>query len=281
MLETLVAVMALSCLGAVIGLLLGIADKKLSVTEDPRIDAVEAVLPSGQCGGCGFAGCRQYAEKVVSDPLVSPSLCTPGGNKVAEAVAGITGKTATACKASRAVVHCRGCENTGARTLFAYDGVQDCAAATRLLEGDKACKAGCLGLGTCAAACPYDAIEILDTGLAKVDPDRCVGCGVCVAACPRGVISLVPESAKSMILCANTDKGGETRQDCQAGCIGCRLCVKACPHGAVTVEANLSRIDYEICETCPEPLCLLTRCKPGVIRPFYGVAHPAPEETCA
>ncbi len=56
-------------LGAFLGLALGYAAKVFHVEGDPRIDKVEALLPGGQCGQCGEAGCRQAAEKMVSGEL--------------------------------------------------------------------------------------------------------------------------------------------------------------------------------------------------------------------
>lgn len=79
-------------IGAIFGLGLAFAAKKFSVKMDPKVEQVRDVLAGAQCGGCGFAGCQQYAEAVVERPEVSPSLCTPGGAHVAELVSMITGK---------------------------------------------------------------------------------------------------------------------------------------------------------------------------------------------
>ena len=57
----LTALAALGCLTLVLAILLTAANKKLHVTEDPRIDTVEAMLPSVNCGACGYPGCRQFA----------------------------------------------------------------------------------------------------------------------------------------------------------------------------------------------------------------------------
>jgi Na+-translocating ferredoxin:NAD+ oxidoreductase RNF subunit RnfB len=268
--EILVSVLALSGLGALIGLLLAIADKWLYVEEDPRIDLIEAVLPSGQCGACGYAGCRQYAEKVVKEPQVSPALCLPGGADVAREVARIAGKEPEELVAAKAVVACGGGNVEGCRSLFTYKGIADCRAASLMAEGDKACKWGCLGLGSCVSVCPEKAIVINERGIAEVDTLACIGCGLCVRACPKGVISMVPETAKSMVLCRNPEKGGETKKACDFGCIGCRLCTKACPHGAVSMDGNLPVFDYTRCAVCPEAVCLSVKCKPGCFLPAFG-----------
>jgi len=50
----------------VAGVVLFIAAKKFAVKEDPMIDVVEELLPGANCGGCGFAGCRAFAEALVN-----------------------------------------------------------------------------------------------------------------------------------------------------------------------------------------------------------------------
>ena len=95
-------------LSALFGLGLAFAAKKFAVKEDPRVDQVSEVLAHAHCGACGFPGCRQYAEQVVLNPDVKPSLCTPGGAATAEAVARITGKVAEQTEPKIARVQCQG-----------------------------------------------------------------------------------------------------------------------------------------------------------------------------
>lgn len=80
----IIAVVVMVAMGLIFGFILAIANKKLAVEMNPLIELVEDVLPKGQCGACGFAGCRAYAEAVVSDPNVQPNLCVPGKNAVAK-----------------------------------------------------------------------------------------------------------------------------------------------------------------------------------------------------
>ncbi|MBQ2170344.1 MAG: hypothetical protein II448_01215 [Paludibacteraceae bacterium] len=49
------------------------------VEEDPRIDLVQAVLPGANCGGCGFAGCRAFAEACVKANGIDGLACPVGG----------------------------------------------------------------------------------------------------------------------------------------------------------------------------------------------------------
>ena len=104
-----IVILIIAVMGAVglfFGLVLAIANKKLAVELNPLIHIVEEVLPKGQCGGCGYAGCQAYAEAVVTDPDVAPNLCTPGKEEVAKKVSELTCKTAKNIEARRAFVKC-------------------------------------------------------------------------------------------------------------------------------------------------------------------------------
>ena len=148
----------------------------------------------------------------------------------------------------RAQVMCSGTHDL-AKKKYVYEGIADCAAANKLAGGDKLCPNGCIGLGTCAAACKFDAIRIIN-GVAAVDYDKCKACGACVAACPKRIIRLIPYNAKYWVGCCSTDKGPVTKSYCEAGCIGCKLCEKKCPVGAIAVTDFVAKIDYEKCTSC-------------------------------
>ena len=70
--------------------------------------------------------------------------------------------------------------------------MNDCRAAALLSGGMKVCSIGCLGLGTCAAICPFNAITMGEDGLPVVDDELCTGCGTCERACPKHIISCPP-----------------------------------------------------------------------------------------
>ena len=40
------------------------------------------------------------------------------------------------------------------------------------------------------------------------------------------------------------------RKACKAACIGCSKCEKVCKFGAITIENNLSYIDFNKCKLC-------------------------------
>lgn len=202
---------------------LALAERYLTVREDPRIGMVAAALPGANCGGCGFAGCGDYARALVEGTAPN-GACSAGGDKCAAEIAAILGVAAAKTERRVALVKCAGTRSETLRT-GEYNGICDCAGAAATAGGVKGCRYGCLGYGACASVCPKHAIHIED-GLAKVNKALCIGCGKCVAACPRKLIALVPASATIHVLCNNPEKGPALRKVCGTGCIGCRLCEK-------------------------------------------------------
>ena len=85
------AVIVLTLLGLVGGLVLVLASRFMAVKEDPRIAEITSCLAGANCGGCGYAGCADYARAIVQDgaPI---HKCAPGGDKTADAIAEIMGE---------------------------------------------------------------------------------------------------------------------------------------------------------------------------------------------
>ena len=237
--------MVLTGLGALFGVGLAVASKRFAVASDPRVDDVLDALPGANCGACGFAGCAAYAEGVVLESA-SVSACTAGGQDTATVVAGIMGVTADVKEKTVAVMHCHG---NAVASRFQYLGLDDCRAASLLQGGPKACEYGCLGLGSCVTACPFEAVQMKD-GLPEVDTDKCVACGQCMEACPKSLINIQPLSAAVCVFCRSQDKGGVTRKTCKVGCIGCKKCEKTCEFDAIHVENFLASIECETCTSC-------------------------------
>jgi electron transport complex protein RnfB len=241
-------------IGALCGTALAFAARYLSVEEDPRIEQVTGELPGANCGGCGFAGCADYAKALVTTG-VAANLCPICNSTALVRIAAIFGRTVEAVERKVARIRCGGNDSESLRR-FAYNGIADCAAASATGGGDKACSYGCLGYGTCARICPVGAITVSD-GLASVNPATCISCGKCVPACPRGLITLVPAAAKIHVLCSSKDKGPVVKKVCGVGCIGCTLCVKL-SDGAIAMDGFLAKIDYSkplindlLVEKCP------------------------------
>ncbi len=258
------SVVFLGGLGAVFGIGLAIAAQKFAVKVDPKVSEVRNALPGANCGACGFAGCQGYAEAVVQNPNVAPHMCAPGKAPVASEVARITGKRAEAKEPEYARIMCQGGWSKSVRK-FKYEGIEDCRSVILASGGDKACKYGCLGYGTCSKVCPFGAITMSEDHLPVVNIQKCTGCRKCEKACPTKVIEVLPASKEVLVACHSKDKGGETRKNCQAGCIGCGICEKTCPFDAVKVSNNLARIDIEKCRVCG--LCA-TKCPTGAIRDY-------------
>lgn len=277
MMSTLYIFFVVVGLGVIFGLLLGIASNTLFVEVDPRVYEVDEVLPKGQCGACGFAGCLGYADAVVKNPDVPPNLCTPGKEEVARKVAEITGKTMGSMALKKASVNCAGTYEKAVRQ-FEYQGIKGCVSAHLLQGGDKGCKYGCLGYGTCVRSCPFKAMKMSREGLPIINPLKCTGCGKCVTSCPRNIIELIEPNALVRVNCCSHDKGAVSKKNCQISCIGCGICVKACPHIALKLDNNLAVVDKSICiEKCSDPVCL-PKCPTKAIRPVVLGVLPGTEE---
>jgi len=243
-----IAIILVVAVGLVCAIMLTIASKVFFVPVDETAAALREVLPGANCGGCGFAGCDDYANTMAADRDTPCNKCPVGGASVAAKLAEILGVSAGDAEKQVAVVMCNGsCDN--AKTLLDYKGPQTCKAASALFGGLKQCKFGCLGLGDCVAACNYDAIRVIN-GVAKVNRHACVACGMCAKACPKGLIRIAPEKNQVVVFCHNTDKGADVRKACDVGCIGCMKCEKTCKFDAVHVENNLASIDPEKCKNC-------------------------------
>lgn len=246
--DVLIAVLVLASLGMVFGVLLGYAAKVFEVKQNPKVGEVLLVLPGINCGGCGYAGCEQYAIAVAENgaPL---TLCAPGGGPVAQKVGEVMGVKVNSSARQIAYVKCNGdCDK--AKEKYEYHGIMDCVSAAALPGGGaKACSYGCLGLGTCVSACMFDAIIIRD-GIAIIDEAKCTNCGACMKACPKALIESVPEASRVRVACNSKDAARETMQNCKVGCIACRKCEKACEFDAVHVNDNLAKIDYDKCTQC-------------------------------
>ena len=263
----------ITVLGIVLALVLYLVAKKIKVEEDPRIDDVEKAMPGANCGGCGFAGCRAFAEAAVKAPDLDGHFCPVGGNDVMAKVAAILGYEVKAKAPQVAVVRCNGtCANRP--VVNEYDGFASCKVKAALYSGDTACSFGCLGCGDCVAACQFGALSMdPETGLPVVDESKCTACGACVKACPKRIIELRPKGLRGMresVRCVNQDKGPAARKACAAACIGCGICVKTCTHDAIVLENNVAYIDPAKCKLCRECEAM---CPTGAI---HGVNFPKP-----
>ncbi|MEJ2586287.1 MAG: (Fe-S)-binding protein [Deltaproteobacteria bacterium] len=238
-------ILVMGGLGVAIGLCLALASKVFYVYVDPKIEAVDEALPGANCGGCGFPGCSSNAAAIVAGES-SPGSCVAGGPDVAAEIAAIMGVEVELREPEIATPGCRyGTQEADLK--YVYQGVHDCRAAMLLGGGAKVCPIGCLGLGTCVRACPFDALSIGPDNLPVVNVDRCTGCGTCERVCPKHIITLSSNSIR-IIDEYQTD-------ECTAPC------QRNCPTG-INIPKYISQIDkgnyaealLTIKEKCPLPL---------------------------
>ena len=278
----IITVIILTAIGLLVSAILFVVAKKFKVEEDARIDDVEAALPGANCGGCGSAGCRDFATKLVAMDDLGNALCPVGGSETMSKIAAILGKTVAAQAPKVAVVKCNGtCANRPKTTN--YEGYPSCKVKAALYSGDTACAYGCLGCGDCTRVCKFGAIAMdPETGLPVVDESKCTGCGACSKACPKGIIELRPKGPRGLkvvVLCSSKDKGAVARKACSAACIGCGKCAKVCTHEAITVENNLAYIDADKCRLCTK---CVDECPTGAIHKFnFPVKKAAPAAPAA
>lgn len=273
------AVILVAVLGGLFGLILALAGRKFAVETDPRIDQIVTLLPGANCGACGYAGCGNMAEAIVAGDAPDASKCAACPSDNQNAINTIMGKDSDSSGASSrkiARLACNGCKTNAPRTVD-YEGIKDCHVVSKNFGGPGKCNYGCLGLGSCEAACPFHAITMGDNGLPQFDYTKCVGCGICVKQCPQMVLYLVDAGAQIHIMCNNRDKGKAAMVNCKVSCISCGICVKACPVQAITLEdgpnGSLPVIDHDKCISCG--LCV-TKCPRHCIHSVDAIDLNAP-----
>jgi electron transport complex protein RnfB len=161
----LIAILAITALAAAFGLLLGYANIRFHVEGDPISDQIEKILPQTQCGQCGFAGCRPYAEAIASGEA-EINLCPPGGEATMVALADLLGRDPVALDSEITETKPKG------------------VALIREQE--------CIGCTLCLQACPVDAIIGAAKQLHVVIESECTGCERCLPPCPVDCIELRP-----------------------------------------------------------------------------------------
>jgi Na+-translocating ferredoxin:NAD+ oxidoreductase RNF subunit RnfB len=260
----------MAALGVGLAVMLAFADKRLYVFEDPRIGAVEELLPKSNCGACGQAGCRNFAEKVVEGAVV-PAQCTVSSPRQKDAIADLLGVDAGAIEKKVARLACAG----GRHVAFLrarYAGHTSCRAAAVVSGGGKECAWGCLGLADCASVCAFGAITMSAQGLPVVDSEKCTACNDCIEICPKGLFSLEATSHKLWVACKNQAEGDTAEAACELACTACGRCVADAAPGLMKLDNNLAVIDYAANAKAAREV--IDRCPTGAIVWFDKPDHP-------
>lgn len=248
-------------LGGLLALFLAIASKRLYVYEDPRIDQVEALLPHSNCGACGTAGCRNFAEQAVAGQI-EPGRCsvnTPDQNKN---IATLLGVSLGAVEKRVARLACAGGKHVATMRAH-YSGLSSCRAATLAGGGGKSCAWGCLGLGDCADVCDFAAISMDSHGLPVVDANKCTACGDCVEICPKNLFSIHGVSHKLWMACRNEAIADIAEAACEVACTACGRCVVDAAEGLIHLHNSLAVIDYS--QNSSTSRQAIERCPTGAI----------------
>ena len=255
----LTAIAAMGGLTLVLATALVLANRRLYVAEDPRIDLVEAMLPLTNCGGCGYPGCRPFAEALVGGKVL-PGKCNVSSQVEQARIASYLGVDVGAEEKRMARLACAGGGNVS-RNHAQYEGLKSCAGAALVAGGGKGCFWGCLGLGDCESACDFDAIEMNPHRLPVVDEDRCTACGDCVTACPKDLFSLQPLSRRLWVACRSRAEGDGILEDCQVACTAFGRCAMDAPE-SIKMQDNLPVIDFSRAPLTAAPT---KRCPTGAI----------------
>jgi NADPH-dependent glutamate synthase beta subunit-like oxidoreductase len=177
------------------------------------------------------------------------------GEEVAEAIAEIMGITIEAKEPDIARSGCYfGLQDADLK--YIYNGLDDCRAVALLGGGMKVCTIGCLGLGTCARVCPFDAITMGPKGLPVVDEQKCTGCGTCERVCPKHIITLSSTTRRLMREYTTEECTTPCQRSCPAG-INIREYIRQISlgnyHDAVQVIKERNPFPAIIGRICPRP----------------------------
>jgi H+/Na+-translocating ferredoxin:NAD+ oxidoreductase subunit B len=271
----LAAVAILGGVGLVFAIFIALADRKLKVWEDPRIDAVASMLPNANCGACGVPGCRAFAEKLVAGEM-KPAGCNVANADTRGAIAAYLGVDAGSAVKTVARMLCAGGTHVAAQQAE-YRGYGTCAAAAAVAGGGKGCTWGCLGLADCVRSCTFGAMTMNAYGIPIIDIDKCTACGDCVEACPKDLLTIMPVDRKLLVQCRNLIVGDDALTDCKVACTACGKCVMDASPGLISITSGVAVVDYSLNDLANPHA--VDRCPTGAIVWLTGAQFAPPPPT--
>ena len=159
------AIALFTLLATAFGLVLGYAARRFHVEGDPIAEQIDQLLPQSQCGQCGYAGCKPYAEAIAAGEA-EINKCAPGGEATMVALADLLGRDPVPLDP----------EIAGEKPKLV--AVID--------------EARCIGCTLCLQACPVDAILGAAKQMHTVIASECTGCELCLPPCPVECIDMLP-----------------------------------------------------------------------------------------
>ena len=158
------ALLALSLIAVLAGVLIGVFSERFKVGENPLVEQIDAILPQTQCGQCGYPGCKPYATAIAQQGE-RLNKCPPGGEAVIARLSELLG--------------------VEAEPLDAEHGVEKQRQIAYIREDE------CIGCTKCIQACPVDAILGAAQLMHTVIAEECTGCDLCVEPCPVDCIDMI------------------------------------------------------------------------------------------
>jgi electron transport complex protein RnfB len=149
-------ILSLPILATIMGFALSMASRYFAKEQDPIVDAINELLPNGQCGQCGLPGCGQAAI-AMSEGKLGPDCCPPGGQALAQKLSKLLGVPLESSSSKE----------------------------KKLPQVVEINPELCDGCTRCSKKCPFDAIVGANKQLHGVLSDICTGCGMCVSVCPQ------------------------------------------------------------------------------------------------
>ena len=158
------AILTITILALLFGLLLGYAAVKFHIEGDPVADQIDSLLPQTQCGQCGHPGCRPYAEAIAAgeDEI---NKCAPGGEETIIALADLLGRD----------------------PIPMDESIEERPPSVAYIRENEF-----IGYTLCIQACPVDDILVSAKQMHTVIESECTGCELCLPPCPVECIVMEP-----------------------------------------------------------------------------------------